>query len=397
MHDILFYNKRLTMGGLERKFVDILNVFRDSREKIRVIIEEYPVGDNNLSKYIPERYRLEFLTSADFMSRKERSRTNRRKNIFHRLIYNYYLSSQKKVTLNNLNDLMETTDHDVILDYSNDFAYQASASPKISWIHNSVLHNVKRSKLRQFKQRINNSYRTICICDEMIKQLTTLFPDLAGKLQRIYNPFDLHKIRRLSKDVSDLSQDDRKLLDKKFILTVGRLDERQKDVASLIRAFAIISPKIDEDLYIVGEGIDREKLAGLALSLGLNKRVVFLGLRDNPYAWMKHASLFALSSKFEGFPTVLVEAIVLNKVIVSTDCVTGPKEILKNGELGRLVDVGNLKQMADGMRQVLSDKTIRASYLGKIKNARDYINQYDAQNFRKQVESLISEVRRKGR
>ncbi len=108
---------------------------------------------------------------------------------------------------------------------------------------------------------------------------------------------------------------------------------------------------------ILGEGEDRPGLEALVRELGLENDVALLGFAENPYAYMANASVFALSSVFEGFGNVVAEAIAAGTPVVSTDCESGPAEILANGRYGKLVPVGDAKALADGIIATLEQPT----------------------------------------
>lgn len=136
------------------------------------------------------------------------------------------------------------------------------------------------------------------------------------------------------------------------ILGAGRLT-RQKDFATLIRAFARVRAAIDSRLVILGEGRLRPGLEKLAADLGVAEAVSLLGHVANPYAYMARSSLFVLSSAWEGSPNVLTEALALGTPAVSTDCPSGPREILQDGRCGPLVPVGDMARLADAMLRTL--------------------------------------------
>ena len=132
------------------------------------------------------------------------------------------------------------------------------------------------------------------------------------------------------------------------ILGVGRLT-KQKDFATLIRAFALVRQHYVSRLVILGEGEERAKLEELVRSLGLEDAVSMPGFVSNPYAYMAKASVFVLSSLWEGLGMVLIEALALGTPVVSTDCQSGPSEILEEGKYGQLVTVGSVKEMANAI------------------------------------------------
>ncbi|ELY95667.1 group 1 glycosyl transferase [Natrialba hulunbeirensis JCM 10989] len=142
--------------------------------------------------------------------------------------------------------------------------------------------------------------------------------------------------------------------DNPVILGAGRLVQ-QKGFSTLLRAFKSITDTRDCRLIILGEGEDRGKLENYAKELGIYDLVSLPGYIDNPYSYMGSADVFALSSEWEGFGIVLVEAMACGTPVVSTDCESGPEEILENGRFGPLVNVGNYEQLADSIQDMLDD------------------------------------------
>jgi glycosyltransferase involved in cell wall biosynthesis len=136
------------------------------------------------------------------------------------------------------------------------------------------------------------------------------------------------------------------------ILGVGRLAE-QKDFSTLIKAFNILHKKIPSRLIILGDGEERPALEALIRSCGLQDMIDLPGVDINPFAFMKKASVFVLSSKWEGLPGVLIQAMACGCPVVSTDCLSGPAEILKDGEYGYLVPVGDVEAVAGAMDAIL--------------------------------------------
>jgi len=136
------------------------------------------------------------------------------------------------------------------------------------------------------------------------------------------------------------------------ILGVGRLSQA-KDFPNLLRAFAELRRRRAARLLILGEGEDRAELEALIAELGLGADVALPGFRDDAVSFMAHAALFVLSSKWEGLPTVLIEALAAGTPVVSTDCPSGPREILQEGRLGALVPVGDSAALADAMLHAL--------------------------------------------
>lgn len=143
----------------------------------------------------------------------------------------------------------------------------------------------------------------------------------------------------------------------KIVLGVGRL-KPQKDFESLIRAFAQVRAERDDvRLVVLGEGDRRPALESLAEDLGVADAIDLNGFVDNPYVFMQNADVFVLSSRYEGMPNVLVEAAALGTPVVATDCPSGPRELLNDGEGGELVSVGDVNAMAEAITYQLDHPT----------------------------------------
>ena len=136
------------------------------------------------------------------------------------------------------------------------------------------------------------------------------------------------------------------------LLAVGSLS-RQKDFPTLINAFAQLRQTGSARLLILGEGSQRPHLEALIRNHGLEDDVLLPGWVDNPYPYFVRATAFVLSSRWEGLPGVLIEALYAGIPVVATDCPSGPREILNHGQLGSLVPVGDATQLAQAMKSVL--------------------------------------------
>jgi glycosyltransferase involved in cell wall biosynthesis len=136
--------------------------------------------------------------------------------------------------------------------------------------------------------------------------------------------------------------------DKKIlkIISVGRLVD-QKDYLTLLKAFEILIKKRKARLVIIGNGNRKSEIFNFINKNNLNKSVKIVNFKKNPFNFIKKADIFVMSSKFEGTPNILLETAVLKKLIISTDCNTGPKEILQNGKGGILYKIGDYKRLSN--------------------------------------------------
>ena len=177
------------------------------------------------------------------------------------------------------------------------------------------------------------------------------------KTECILNPFEFHRIEKLSNVKSNTIFSKGKFLK---LISVGRLTD-QKDFITMIRSVKLVKRKVE--LVILGKGHKHHHLKQYVYINNLNSKIKFLGYKKNPFKYIKQANIFLLTSKFEGSPNVLVEAQYLKKYIISTNCPTGPKEILNNGKYGSLVKVEDHKSIA----RILQNYTYSKSVKKKIK------------------------------
>ncbi len=171
------------------------------------------------------------------------------------------------------------------------------------------------------------------------------------RIDTLYNPIDLERIRRLAAEPANHAWLDG---GEPVVLATGRL-VRQKGFTTLLEAFAKIgatNPGLR--LVILGEGDERKRLTSAIERLGLRERVSLPGYVANPYAFMSRARVFVLSSVWEGLPGALIEALACGCPVVSTDCPSGPREILADGRYGDLVPVGDPDALAHAILRGLA-------------------------------------------
>lgn len=166
----------------------------------------------------------------------------------------------------------------------------------------------------------------------------------------IYNPVNTRLIQQQAQEPLALAEP--------FILAVGRL-ERQKRFDLLLEAFARSRAQHDCKLVIVGRGSQQAALEQQIHALGISGKIVLAGFDPNPYRYMARAEFQVMSSDYEGYPLVLIEALSLGCPIVSTDCPTGPREIIRHGENGLLVEKGNVAAIAAGIDELFYDQARR--------------------------------------
>ena len=194
------------------------------------------------------------------------------------------------------------------------------------------------------------------VADDVVR-LARLPPD---RVRVVRNPVWTPRLERLAREAPTHPWfTDRSI---PVVLGAGRLT-RQKDFPTLLRAFAQVLAQRPCRLMILGDGSQRDDLQALAKQLGVATDVAFPGFQTNPYTYLARASLFVLSSAWEGSPNVLTEALALGVPVVSTDCPSGPREILAGGRYGKLVAVGDADALAQAMAETLAHPLPRAILL----------------------------------
>jgi len=168
----------------------------------------------------------------------------------------------------------------------------------------------------------------------------------------IYNPYDVKNIKELAKEEPIHPW----LINNKeypVIINVARLTY-QKGHDILLKAIKIVSEKIESRLIILGEGPLLSQLKNLSKELGIEDKVDFAGFQENPFAFISRSDVFVLSSRWEGFPNVLIEAMACGIPVISTDCHSGPNEIIEHGVNGILVPI-DIEKLAESIIWVLTD------------------------------------------
>lgn len=200
----------------------------------------------------------------------------------------------------------------------------------------------------------------------------------SGNVHTIYNPFDLARIAEMAREAPghpwfEAGQPP-------VLVAVGRLTP-EKDFSTLIRAFSRLRKRRDVRLLILGEGALRGDLEALGRDSGLTENDLQMpGFVGNPYKFLARSRAFVLSSQWEGLPSALIEALACGTPVISTDCRSGPREILEDGRWGKLVPVGDAAALSNAMETVLlstasevPDGRARAADFASGKIVSDYL------------------------
>lgn len=384
---ILFYTSGIGLGGVEKVLIELLRFIDKEKFDIKVAFQN---GDERyFEDKLPKQINYKFMLDEKIINRTIYFKI-RKKNIFYKLGYLFMRKYEKFIIKKEF--LKFSNDRDIIIDFKSGDFYKTiqlnKKAKKICWLHNEITKVVNYEKRKiKLEKFFNTCEKIICICNEMKENLEKEMPTLKDKVEVIYNCFDIEHIENEANNTRDLSDEEKKLLKDNYFIMVGRLDDVQKDYSTLIKAFRFYINKYLKSkykLYLLGDGPDREKIEKLLRQEKLDKEVILLGAKKNPYPWIKEAEMLVHSSKFEGLPTVLIEALILGKKIISTNCPTGPKEILENGEVGRLVQVSNIQEMTQAIEEELNKRVD----IKKLKEAR---KRFDGNTIIKKIEKLFLE------
>ena len=354
MKKILFKSGSTMMGGLEKVQIEYINfLVKQEKYQIKIVIENDNGKDNALEKYINSN--VTYLKDYNYILEIKNLRENRKKSLWSRIKYNLAITKEKKYADNKFLQIYKEYKPDIVIDFDSSLTKiidKLNSSKNLVWIHSSIKNwKKKKSKIDRFVDRISKYSKIICICKEMKEDLINLKNELKNKVDFLYNPIDFDRIKKLSNE--DFSEEDKKLLKDKFLLSIARLDCVPKDFETLFKAYEIAKKNgYDGNLYIIGDGPDKDKVEKLKEANLYKEDILLLGRKENPYNWLKKADKLILSSRYEGFAIVLLEGLCLGKNVIASDCKTGPNEILANNR-GLLFKVGDYSTLA---KYIISEK-----------------------------------------
>ncbi|MGY6040678.1 glycosyltransferase [Aeromonas sp. AE23HZ002T15] len=352
---VLFVMKTLEGGGAEKVLVNILNHLDEAKYEITLLLLKYEgVYLSSLPSYIKVKYLLGpeptgFLRRGIIYSMKKRwySLVLAKPWLANVLLPDYY-----DVGVSFLEG-----DASLLLSYLN------GPQKKIAWVHIDLErhHTLPREIEKVVYERMDE---VVCVSEGVKQSVLNLHPFLESNISVIYNPVDTTLIAAKGKESIKIGRG-------LNVLAIGRLLNSQKAFDLLLAAHhQNIAAGMDYHLTILGEGSDREVLEKYIQEHQLSDHTSLLGFQDNPYPYIAGCDLFVMSSRYEGYPVVLVEAMTLGKAIVSTTC-TGPQEALNDGEFGYLVPVNDVNTLAEGIKTLLEDQGVCERYASLSKQRAD--------------------------
>ena len=397
MKTIVISSGDLTMGGLQKILVEYLKLIDKNKYRIVLLIANDYGKKNLFLEEIPKNVEIQFVRPYNLVSKI--AELSKKRKILNRVLLKGYRHKSKRVFKSIfLEKLSKLGKINLIIDFDGGLKSvldNLKAEKKIIWIHSSIRKHKQdnKSKISRYGEELKKYDKIIAICKEMKEEIKELYPSLSHKIEYIYNPLDCNNIiEQGNENIEKITSYEKELIESDYFLAISRLDVVQKDFETLIEGYLILKNKgIKEKLYIIGEGNGRVKIEKMIEEKNLTKDVILLGQKQNPYVWIKHSKLFIHSSRYEGLPTVLLEALMMDKFIVSSNCPTGPTEILTNPKVGELFDVGDANQLAEKVLKVLYDKDYQKELLKNIQlKKKEFELSEITEKFHKTIENLCN-------
>ncbi len=383
MEKVTLTTKSFDLGGAEKLAVLYSNLINEISDFSLVVYDDYG-KENKLLDELNKEIKFDFLVNNKIVEKMIFYRNNRKRKFKYRVLYDLSLTLRKFLIGRNLKKKIKNKEG-YIIDFLDMVPYKMLDKNFISWIHYDIVINSAK-QIERMRKRYEKVKYVIVTGEIMKKEFLNYFPEFSEKVKVIKNPFDFETIRVKGEAVEKLTEDEKAIIDKKFILACSRLDKKSKDIPTLMKAFA--SSKVSEDklLVVVGHGQQQEELEELIEKLNCKNKILLLGKKTNPYIWMKNCEYFVHSSKMEGFGMVLVEAMCFSKLVVASDCSGGPREILRNGEAGILFETGNISELRKILDEIENNKI---DIEEKIKVANSFLNEYSTKTAQKKLVELL--------
>lgn len=372
---VVFLMQHIITGGIENCLVQILSQLKKNHPNYEItVISLKPVTETKFLTFFKEN-KIN-LIDHDLFNYCVKKRS---KNFFKRKLYRILSIFEKYKIRHFLNK------YDLVIDYFNGSMWwlvHKIKKPCIAFLHCSI--NAYLSN-KNYLRNMEAYAKIVAISESFYEDLINLHPEKKEKIEFIYNPIDLTKIRNLSKK----NHNDN--LTEQYFISVARL-HTDKDHETLLKAFAKFIKKentTNVKLYLCGDGPLRKDWEKLSVDLQIQSHVVFLGNVNNPFVYVKNALANILSSFGEGLPTVLIEAQALDVLNVASNVKSGIKEILLNGNAGLLFEPRNSDNLADIMSMIYNKKVNKKKM---IKIAKDNLYRFNPEIIDKQINKLFLSV-----
>lgn len=367
----------LRHGGAEKVLVTFLKNLPQDQYEIDLLLNLY---SGKYLNEVPDWINIIYLNKGEMIT------TNRIQDIPKKAVRVIYQTALKKFPTLLYNGKLKGKKYDIEFAAIHGMRDEVLNSPlqsskKIVWIHND-LSQVKEYTETEIKKFFG--FDKIMVISEKIE---TLFLELAEnetqkqKIVKIYNPLDTEEIISKAEQTVINYEFDQKI---STFISVGTVFP-QKGFDRLLKVHKkLLEQGFKHKILIVGDGYDFENIKKLKTELNVDETATMLGFTDNPYPYFNKADFFILSSRYEGFPTVLFEAITLKKKIIATE-VSGVREMLNDGELGLIVE-NSEEGIYFGMKKALLDSQDFEKYTDKLK---DYEMPFNLENSVQKIVSIL--------
>ena len=254
---------------------------------------------------------------------------------------------------------------------------------RYAWVHIDLHQNHwTKSVYDNLKEEtdVYNQYTELFgVSNTVVSAFRKELPNVTVPVETVYNPIDVHDILSRANEIVDL-----KCGKSLLMVTVGRL-EPQKSYMRLLRiAKKLIEDGMDVELWILGDGTERNLLEQYVSENKMQERVCLLGFHTNPYKYLRQGDLFVCSSLSEGYSTAVTEALILGLPIITTDC-SGMAELLQNGECGVITE-NDEAALYEGLKRLLADKSLLEHYRHK---AIERGKEFSIEHLMKPIETIL--------
>ena len=368
MKKIAFIIPTLGGGGAEKILINIVNNM-DKKKYDITLISIFNYGINK--KFLKEDIKYISILNKPFRGNKHIQKVFNPETLFKKVVkqkYDVIISFCEGITTR---IVAGCKDKDVVL---------------INWVHNEekkYISSIFRNKKEMIKL-LKKYDKNIFVADTALKSFEELTNNEIKNNIVIRNPIDVKNIILKSKEKLNLP-----LKETFRIISIGRL-VKAKGYSRLIKIHKkLIDENIKNELWILGEGEEKENLQKLIRDLGVSNTVKLLGYTENPYPYIKESDLFVCSSYVEGYSTATIEALILEKPIVTTNC-SGMKEILENGKDGIIVN--GEKELLNAIKLMIVDDKIREEYIRKVKIRKSFFEiEKNINKIQDELEKLMGE------
>lgn len=375
----------LRHGGAEKVLVTLLKNLPKDKYQIDLLLN---LHSGKYLSDVPNWINVLYLNKGEMIT------TNRLQDIPKKVFRVLYQGVLKKLPKLLYSKILQNKKYDVEFAAIHGFRDEILKSPiksskKIVWIHNDLrkteFHNYTDEEIRKFF----GFDKIMVISDHIQKDFENLAQNENEKsrIVRIYNPLDTEEILKKSQDTEFQNHQPSTTNHQPTFVSVGTVFP-QKGFDRLLRVHKkLLDEGYKHRIQIVGDGYDFENIKNLKTELGVDETTEMTGFTENPYPYFKAADFYILSSRYEGFPTVLFEAITLKKNIIATE-VSGVKEMLEEGKLGLIVE-NSEKGIYEGMKKALITPESFSKYQ---ENLKDYKMPFNLENSVNSIMKIIDEL-----